>query len=212
MDALLCHFCHGLPFPCSSTQITSNALDEGACLTLQHFAVIRRQQKDDELERRKAGLYRRYAVLAAHPYLNRTAARLERIARDSQTGKGKEEAVFALASAHDVTMAPLLSALGLEGAGFPKFAARLVFELWRSPEDKDRKNDRKRGKWLDNMFIRVLYNGEDLTFDTAFCREHNRRSAQPLCPLGNFLSFVRKDMFNIVNATSYQQACHQIVL
>lgn len=212
VDALLCHFCHGLPFPCSSAQITSNGQDEGACLTLQHFAVIRRQQKDDELERRKAGLYRRYAVLAAHPYLNRTAARLERIAKESQTGKGKEEAAFALASAHDVTMAPLLSALGLEGAGFPKFAARLVFELWSSPEDKERKNDRKRGKWLDNMFIRVLYNGEDLTFDTAFCHDHNRRSAQPLCPLGNFLSFVRKDMFNIVNATSYQQACHQIVL
>lgn len=122
--------------------------------------------------------------------------------------KSKEDAVFALASAHDVTMAPLLSALGLEGAGFPKFAARLVFELWSSPETKERRSDRK----LDNMFIRVLYNGEDLTFDTAFCREHNRRSTQPLCPLGNFLSFVRKDMFSVVNATSYQQACHQTVL
>lgn len=209
VDALLCHFCHSLPFPCSSTQTTSNTPDEGACLTLQHFAVIRRQQKDDELERREAGLYRRYAVLAAHPYLNRTATQMERIAK---TRKGKEEAVFALASAHDVTMAPLLSALGLEGAGFPKFAARLVFELWNGPEAKERKSDRKRGKWLENMFIRVLYNGEDLTFDTAFCRDHNRHSAQPLCPLGNFLSFVRNDMFNIVNATSYQQACHQIVL
>ncbi|KAG1948268.1 2-phosphoxylose phosphatase 1 isoform X2 [Pimephales promelas] len=214
VDALLCHFCHGLPFPCSSSQTTSHVSDEGACLTLQHFAVIRRQQKDDELERREAGLYRRYAVLAAHPYLNRTAARLEKIARGSQTRKGTEEAVFALASAHDVTMAPLLSALGLEGAGFPRFAARLVFELWSSPEakDKERKNERKRGKWLDDTFIRVLYNGEDLTFDTAFCHDHNRHSAQPLCPLGNFLSFVRKDMFNIVNATSYQQACRQIVL
>lgn len=211
VDALLCHFCHGLPFPCSSTQTTSNAPDEGACLTLQHFAVIRRQQKDDELERREAGLYRRYAVLAAHPYLNRTATQMERIAK---TRKAKEEAVFALASAHDVTMAPLLSALGLEGAGFPKFAARLVFELWNGPEAKEqeRKSDRKRGKGLEYMFIRVLYNGEDLTFDTAFCRDHNRHSAQPLCPLGNFLSFVRNDMFNIVNATSYHQACHQIVL
>uniref|UniRef100_A0A8C1WA01 2-phosphoxylose phosphatase 1 n=1 Tax=Cyprinus carpio TaxID=7962 RepID=A0A8C1WA01_CYPCA len=214
VDALLCHFCHGLAFPCSSSRTTSKAPDEGACLTLQHFAVIRRQQKDDELERREAGLYRRYAVLAAHPYLNRTATQMERIARGSQARKGTEEVVFALASAHDVTMAPLLSALGLEGAGFPKFAARLVFELWNGPEAKDneRKSDRKRGRWLKNMFIRVLYNGEDLTFDTAFCRDHNRHSAQPLCPLGNFLSFVRNDMFNIVNATSYQQACHQTVL
>ncbi|XP_051966368.1 2-phosphoxylose phosphatase 1 [Xyrauchen texanus] len=217
VDALLCHFCHDLPFPCSSTRNIANVPAEGACLTLQHFAVIRRQQKDDELERREAGLYRRYAVLAAHPYLNRTAARLEKIARGSQTHKGKEDAIFALSSAHDVTMAPLLSALGLEGAGFPRFAARLVFELWNSPEVKDKgKNekmsDRKRGKGLDKMFIRVLYNGEDLTFDTAFCRNHNRHSAQPLCPLGNFLSFVRKDMFFLVNATSFEQACHQTVL
>lgn len=211
VDALLCHFCHNLPFPCSSTRTTTNAPPEGACLMLQHFAVIRRQQKDDELERREAGLYRRYAVLAAHPYLNRTATRMERIAK---TRRGREEAVFALASAHDVTMAPLLSALGLEGAGFPRFAARLVFELWDSPEVKDNgRNERKRrGNGLDGMFIRVLYNGEDLTFDTAFCWDHSRSAAQPLCPLGKFMSFVRRDMFNIVNATSYQQACHQTVL
>lgn len=214
VDALLCHFCHNLPFPCSSTRTTTSAPPEGACLTLQHFAVIRRQQKDDELERREAGLYRRYATLAAHPYLNRTATRMERIAKGSQARRGREEALFALASAHDVTVAPLLSALGLEGAGFPRFAARLVFELWNSPEAKDDgKNERRRrGKGLDGMFVRVLYNGEDLTFDTAFCRDHSRSAARPLCPLGKFLSFVRRDMFNVVNATSYQQACHQTVL
>nr|XP_055053389.1 2-phosphoxylose phosphatase 1 isoform X1 [Misgurnus anguillicaudatus] len=210
VDALLCHFCHSLAFPCSSTRTLTDTPAEEACLTLQHFAVIRRQQKDDELDRREAGIYRRYAVLAAHPYLNRTATRLERIAKGRQTRRGKEEAVFALASAHDVTMAPLLSALGLEGAGFPRFAARLVFELWNGPEVKE--NSGKKGKGLDNVFIRVLYNGEDLTFDTAFCRDHRRDSAQPLCPLGNFLSFVKRDMFNIINATSYQQACHQNVL
>ncbi|KAA0701733.1 2-phosphoxylose phosphatase 1 [Triplophysa tibetana] len=214
VDALLCHFCHHLPFPCSSTPTATSSPPEGPCLTLQHFAVIRRQQKEDELERREAGIYRRYAVLAAHPYLNRTAARMERIAKGSQIHRGREEAVFALASAHDVTMVPLLSALGLEGAGFPRFAARLVFELWNSPDVKDNgENERKnRGKGSDNMFVRVLYNGEDLTFDTAFCRDHRRSSAQPLCPLWKFLSFVRRDMFNIVNATSYQRACHQTVL
>ncbi|KAL7849240.1 hypothetical protein SRHO_G00208630 [Serrasalmus rhombeus] len=94
----------------------------GACLTLNHFAVIRRQQHDDERERQEVGLYRRYAVLAAHPYLNRTALRMEAAVRRRR--KGIEEPVFALASAHDVTMAPLLSALGLEGAGFPRFAAQ----------------------------------------------------------------------------------------
>ncbi|TRZ04095.1 hypothetical protein DNTS_025143 [Danionella cerebrum] len=213
VDALLCHFCHNLPFPCSTTLAKLNTPGERACLTLQQFAVIRQQQKEDEMKRHEAGFYHRYAVLAAHPYLNRSATRMERIARGMQTRKVNEEAIFTLSSAHDVTMAPLLSALGLEGAGYPKFAARLVFELWNSPEtiDERRKSDRNKGK-LHNMFIRILYNGEDLTFETTFCHEHHLRSVQPLCPLDNFLSFVRKDMFSIVNATSYHQACHQTVV
>ncbi|KAM9468848.1 2-phosphoxylose phosphatase 1 [Clarias gariepinus] len=198
IDAMLCHFCHALPFPCASMPSFPTP-KKGRCLTLQHFAVIRQQQRDDERDRKEAGLYRRFAVLAAHPFLNQTAARMENAAR------GNSEPVFALASAHDITMAPVLSALGLEGAGFPRFAARLVFELWRSPETQQKG---KHGA-VANTYIRVLYNGEDLTFETAFCRDHDRHSTPPLCPLGNFLSFVRRDMFSIVNATSYHQACHQ---
>ncbi|KAI5628727.1 2-phosphoxylose phosphatase 1 isoform X1, partial [Silurus asotus] len=198
IDALLCHFCHGLPFPCASSH-SFPASEKGGCLTLQHFSVIRQQQRDDERERKEAGIYRRFAVLAAHPFLNRTAVRMENAAR------GKNEPVFALASAHDISMAPVLSALGLEGAGFPRFAARLVFELWKSPESKAKG---PRGG-VANTFVRILYNGEDLTFETAFCRDHDRHSTEPLCPLSNFLSFVRRDMFSIVNATSYHQACHQ---
>ncbi|XP_026882212.2 2-phosphoxylose phosphatase 1 isoform X1 [Electrophorus electricus] len=218
VDALLCHVCHGLPFPCARAPapVPAQALPpERACLTRHHFAALRRQQRDDERLRLQAGLYRRYATLAAHPYLNRTAQRMERAARGRQGGA---EPAFVLASAHDVTLQPVLSALGLEGAGFPRFAARLVFELWKSPQAGEtgrgvrvRQVKGARGS-VEDAFVRVLYNGEDLTFHTAFCRHHDRHSARPLCPLGNFLSFVRRGMFSIVNATSYQQACHQSIL
>jgi hypothetical protein len=183
--------------------------------------VIRRQQLEDEVDRRKVGLYRRYAVLAMHPYLNRTANRLERVAKAYAPGRKPRagEEVFTLSSAHDVTVAPLLSALGLEEALFPRFAARVVFELWKSPhatqgprkgqrQSQNKasgvKGERSKG---GNMFVRVLYNGEDVTFHTTFCRSHDRHATQPLCPLGNFLSFVRKDMFDVLNATSYHDAC-----
>ncbi|KAM6970344.1 2-phosphoxylose phosphatase 1 [Aplochiton taeniatus] len=207
VDSLLCHLCHGLPFPCAPG---------GGCVTLPQFAVIRRQQLEDEAERRRAGLYRRYATLAAHPYLNRTAARMERVAHGNQAGRrpraGGEE-VFSLASAHDVTVAPLLSALGLEDARFPPFAARVVFELWKSPPPPQKKRGGVRGEGSrvadSELFVRVLYNGEDVTFDTTFCRSHERPVGQPLCPLGTFLSFVRRDMFSLLNATSYHQACYQ---
>lgn len=207
IDSLLCHLCHGLSFPCAS------AGDGGAskCLTMEQFAVIRRQQRDDELDRGRVGHYHKYAILAMYPYLNQTATKMERASRDG----ARREEVFSLASGHDITISPLLSALGLTDASFPRFAARVVFELWRSPPAKAqqaklsaRKGQRPKGK-DGALFIRILYNGEDVTFHTTFCRSHDRHAGQPLCPLENFLSFVRRDMFSVVNATSYQEACYR---
>uniref|UniRef100_A0A3Q0SZE5 2-phosphoxylose phosphatase 1 n=1 Tax=Amphilophus citrinellus TaxID=61819 RepID=A0A3Q0SZE5_AMPCI len=199
VDSLLCHLCHGLSFPC----VPMGESGAGGCLTIEQFAVIRRQQLEDEVDRRRAGLYHKYAILAMYPYLNRTAAKMERVAKSSEAGRqarsGAKE-VFTLSSAHDVTVAPLLSALGLEEARFPRFAARVVFELWKSEKPKAKYGE---------VFIRVLYNGEDVTFHTTFCRTQERHVSQPLCPLKNFLSFVRKDMFSIVNATSYKEACYR---
>ncbi|RVE64695.1 hypothetical protein OJAV_G00128710 [Oryzias javanicus] len=214
IDSLLCHLCHGLAFPCAPS-------GDGApprCLTREQFAVIRQQQLDDEADRRRVGLYRKYAVLAMFPYLNRTAAKMERVAKSSEAGRQRRvgaDEVFTLSSAHDVTLAPLLSALGLERAQFPRFAARIVFELWRGPpvplgpvRRKGGKGERSKVNGRD-VFIRVLYNGEDVTFHSAFCRLHERRVSQPLCPLANFLTFVRRDMFRVVNATSYSEACYR---
>ncbi|MGH0155920.1 UNVERIFIED_CONTAM: hypothetical protein FKN15_067551 [Acipenser sinensis] len=89
------------------------------------------------------------------------------------------------------------AALGLSEARFPRFAARVVFELWRAPKDKK------------SLFVRVLYNGKDVTFQTSFCQKHSRRSSQPLCPFQNFMNFVKKDMFAIFNSTNYYDACHR---
>ncbi|KAM4627215.1 2-phosphoxylose phosphatase 1 isoform 2-T2 [Polymixia lowei] len=214
IDSLLCHLCHGLSFPCVPTGDGGSA----ACLTLVQFAIIRRQQLEDEVDRRRVGLYHKYAVLAMHPYLNRTAAKMERVARGNEAGRrpraGGEE-VFTLSSAHDVTVAPLLSALGLEEARFPRFAARVVFELWKSPPARQGQQRKGGGKGEKpraadgEAFIRVLYNGEDVTFHTTFCRSHDRHAGHPLCPLGKFLSFVRRDMFSVLNTTSYQEACYR---
>ncbi|XP_008307186.1 2-phosphoxylose phosphatase 1 isoform X4 [Cynoglossus semilaevis] len=207
IDSLLCHLCHGLSFPCVTTG------DSTGCLTMAQFTAIRRHQLNDEVDKRRAGLYHKYAVLAMYPYLNRTASKLERVAKNSEAGRQPRatgEEIFTLSSAHDVTMAPLLSALGLEEARFPRFAARVVFELWKSPSPAQPQQQQKKkgGKVKDGEpFVRVLYNGEDVTFHTTFCRSQDRHVHQPLCPLKNFVSFVRRDMFSVVNATSYQGAC-----
>ncbi|KAM4589663.1 2-phosphoxylose phosphatase 1 isoform 1-T1 [Fundulus diaphanus] len=214
IDSLLCHLCHGLSFPC----VPSADGGASSCLTMAQFAVIRQQQKDDEVDRKRFGVYRKYAILAMYPYLNRTANKMERVAKaykaDQQPLRGGEE-VFTLSSGHDVTMSPLLSALGLEEAKFPRFAARIVFEMWKSlpttqgrAKNRGGKGERSKSNLRDeDVFIRVLYNGEDVTFHTIFCHSKDRHISQPLCPLKNFLTFVRKDMFSVVNATSYKEAC-----
>lgn len=212
IDSLLCHLCHGIPFPC----VPAGDGGTGGCLTMAQFAVIRQQQLEDEEDRRKVGLYHKYAILAMYPYLNRTASKMERVARISEARRQQRlvgEELFTLSSAHDVTMAPLLSALGLEEARFPRFAARVVFELWKGPpvmQGQPKKKGTKGDKPKDGeVFIRLLYNGEDVTFHTTFCRLHIRHAKQPLCPLKNFLLFVRRDMFSLVNAMSYKEACYR---
>ncbi|XP_078725744.1 2-phosphoxylose phosphatase 1 [Lampetra fluviatilis] len=204
VDPLLAHFCHGVPFPCASSLSSPPPLppQRSGCVSEQHFRTLRAQQLVDEKERKEAGLFRRFALLVMHPFLNRTAQRLGAVAA------GKPAERLALYSAHDVTLEPALSALGLTGARFPRYAARLVFELWRK-EDKGRLAG---GADVGGHFIRVLYNGEDVTFKTAFCQNHDwkRGTGSLLCPFQKFLDFVSRDMFAPFNSTSYYEACHHI--
>ncbi|XP_067898221.1 2-phosphoxylose phosphatase 1 isoform X5 [Heterodontus francisci] len=181
IDSLLCHFCHNVSFPCT----------ENGCITLNHFKVIKAHQLEDERDRQRKKLYYKYALLATHPILNQTVTRMQRIAQ------GKKDEIFALYSAHDVTVAPLLSALGIPDSSLPRFGARIIFEIWQNGKDKK------------NNFVRILYNGDDVTFQTSFCYRHKVHSKQLLCPFENFLNFVRKDMFAVFNSTNYYDACHR---
>lgn len=183
IDSLLCLFCHNVSFPCT----------KNGCITMDHFKVIKTHQIEDERERQEKKLYLGYALLGAHPILNQTVSRMQ------HTAEGKKEALFTLYSAHDVTLAPILSALGLTGARFPRFAARLVFELWQ-----DREKPREHS-------VRILYDGVDITFYTSFCQDHHRRSPKPMCPLENLVRFIKKDMFVALGggSTNYYEACHR---
>lgn len=183
IDSMLCHFCHNVSFPCT----------RNGCLGMEHFRVIKTHQLEDERDRQEKKLYLGYSLLGAHPILNQTVGRMQRAA----AGGGAE--AFTLHSAHDVTLSPLLSALGLTEARFPRFAARLIFELW---QDREKPGEHS---------VRVLYNGVDVTFRTSFCHDHHKRSPKPMCPLDNLVRFVKKDMFAALggSSTSYHEACHR---
>lgn len=183
IDSLLCHFCHNISFPCTTN----------GCISMEHFKVIKSFQLEDEKESQEKQLYYKYALMATYPLLNQTVARMQSVAR------GSKDELLALYSGHDVTMSPVLSALGVTEARFPRFAARLVFELWGN---RDKKGEH---------FVRILYNGEDVTFQTSFCRRESRQPGQPMCPLETFSKFVKREMFSILNTTNYYDACHRRV-
>uniref|UniRef100_A0ACB8FA51 2-phosphoxylose phosphatase 1 n=1 Tax=Sphaerodactylus townsendi TaxID=933632 RepID=A0ACB8FA51_9SAUR len=164
---------------------------KNGCITMEHFKVIKMHQLEDEKDRQEKKYYYLYALLATHPLLNQTVNRMQRIAE----GKGGE--LFVLYSAHDVTLSPVLSALGITEARFPRFAARLVFELWKD------------GKKNKEHFIRILYNGVDVSSQTSFCRDYNQRYNMPMCPLEKFVHFVKQDMFSPFNTTNYYDACRR---
>uniref|UniRef100_A0A673TAK6 2-phosphoxylose phosphatase 1 n=1 Tax=Suricata suricatta TaxID=37032 RepID=A0A673TAK6_SURSU len=184
IDSMLCHFCHNVSFPCT----------RNGCIDMEHFKVIKTHQIEDERERREKKLYVGYALLGAHPILNQTITRMQRAA------EGRKEEVFALYSAHDVTLSPVLSALGLTEARFPRFAARLIFELW---QDREKPSEHS---------VRILYNGVDVTFHTSFCQDHHKHSSKSMCPLENLVRFVKRDMFVALGSstsTNYYDACHR---
>ncbi|XP_040595623.1 2-phosphoxylose phosphatase 1 isoform X1 [Mesocricetus auratus] len=182
IDSMLCHFCHNVSFPCSRS----------GCLGMEHFKVIKTHQIEDERERHEKPLYFGYSLLGAHPILNQTVNRMQRAA------EGWTDELFTLYSAHDVTLSPVLSALGLLEARFPRFAARLVFELW---QDRQKPSEHS---------VRILYNGADVTFHTSFCHDFHKRSPKPMCPLENLVRFVKRDMFVALDgsSTNYYDACH----
>ena len=71
--------------------------------------------------------------------------------------------LLSLFSGHDTVIAPVLAALGVykdEICGWPSYASHIIFELWQ------RRNSDK-----PVHYVRVLYNGLDLTQHIPTCGE-----------------------------------------
>ncbi|XP_033097833.1 2-phosphoxylose phosphatase 1-like [Anneissia japonica] len=97
---------------------------------------------------------------------------------------------FSLYSGHDLTITPFLAILGLPDFRWPNYAARIIIEAWSK---------------FNKKFIRVLYNGDDMTDKLRFCR--NQLNQDGLCPLTQLVDFVNKQNFVLFNAKSYEEAC-----
>jgi Histidine phosphatase superfamily (branch 2) len=73
---------------------------------------------------------------------------------------------LSLYSGHDTVIAPVLAALGLYNDDlciWPPYASRIVFELWQ------RHGDSSASGSAAEHYIRVIYNGRDLTPNIPSC-------------------------------------------
>jgi len=107
-----------------------------------------------------------------------------------------------LFSGHDITLVPVLTVLGLWDGALPPYASRLVFEVY----DKNQK-----------LFVRIIYNGRDMTKKSDVCRETSCRSFKDdsrqrnqvtLIPVKLFESWLQRRFISLANTDNFEEACY----
>jgi len=107
---------------------------------------------------------------------------------------------------HDMTIAAILSALGIFDGKYPRYAASLRFELHKAKnEECEAVGSLGGGGGVDPVLgppggecwsVRILYNSDDIT--SSFCTGASRRTNlsrggdRSGCPYGNFAAQLRK--------------------
>ncbi|VDM42570.1 unnamed protein product [Toxocara canis] len=134
-----------------------------------------------------------------------SAAILQSVSHVIQTlHRNRSRNVLRVYSGHDVTLRPLLFALGLPHREPSHYISRLVFEIYEKKVVSASTTD-------VNLFLRILHNGIDRTHDLTFCRKFTFLSSN-LCPVATFQRFVDEDLFRIAHTKSLNELCSQKVL
>ena len=182
MDVSMIHYCHHLLLPHRSNQ----CIQPWAVADI--YDAVNEHGRDQHLDKNLLKIVR----LKLQPLLYEIAHRM-----NSQLS-GQSQLKFVLYSGHDSTIEPLANALGFSSGDWPRYAARIVFELYKKQND-------------DSGYIRVLYDGKPVTDQVIFCQPNLADAKTSLCRLQYFLDFVDHGNIKDLNADSYDKACQSIV-
>jgi len=181
-DVAMTHFCHSLSADCLEPLFVRDVFD-----------VI---EEAGRLGVSNEG-YRRLARLKVQPLLYEIAHRMNRQLHDVLLPK------FVLYSGHDSTIEPLAAVIGVSNGNWPKYASRLIFELYTPT--KEASTDTVAG-------IRVLYNGKDVTGQLSFCKGIISKVEPSVCPLKALFDFVNDSKFSGgPGETGYNEACKTLI-
>ena len=179
-DVTMTHYCHSMAVDCLGSLFVRDVFD-----VIQDAGRL--TSSDDG--------YQRLARLKVQPLLYEIANRMKHQAHSSDNLSSK----FILYSGHDSTIEPLAAAIGVSNGMWPKYASRLVFELYAPKKESD--TDAEAG-------IRVLYNGKSVTRQLSFCKDVISDIAPSICPLKAFIDFVNDGKFSGgPGEMGYKEAC-----
>ncbi|KAK7094167.1 2-phosphoxylose phosphatase 1-like [Littorina saxatilis] len=180
VDMLQGHACHGLPLPCGP---------DGKCITPDMMDKLWKLVVSDTQSYNKDPRFDRYSRTIIHSLLLDILASMDKVIRNASPVR------FTLFSGHDLTVSPLLQAFDVHNGMWPRYATRVVFELY----EKDNSNGQH--------YLRVLHNGKDITAGVRFCRG---RTEQGMCHVKYFQDFVIKDNMEVMGVqdrTSMEAWC-----
>ncbi|GAB1598370.1 2-phosphoxylose phosphatase 1-like [Argonauta hians] len=181
MDVFMFYACHNMSLPCNSK---AQCIDWMVLDNLwEHLDLNGLRQVTSD-----ATNIKRHR-LATFPFLYETVQSMKTYIHGSQARK------FFLYSGHDVTVTPVLTALGAHSGKWPPYASRIIFELYSLRRKRQKK-----------YYIKILYNGRDITNLTPFCVS---ATYDNLCPFERFSNFVNKDSLRKFGISDYRDACSQ---
>ena len=141
---------------------------------------------------------RRSTMLATYPFMSEISSRLHEAALSGTNGTK-----MTILSGHDTVIGPVLASLDVykNGCTWPPYASRIVFELWQQ-RAKDSAQTKESYISASSSFVRVIYNGRDVSGDIPRCQ--TAAASGGLCPLAALKAQV-DDMLG--GAAGLKEAC-----
>nr|CAB3219783.1 acid phosphatase-like protein 2 [Phallusia mammillata] len=180
IDAIVTgYLCKNIKLPCNTS---------GHCISNMDLDELMNEQEYMNSVTYSTSAARQHSLLTIYPLLDLILQRMQMATRKAHYAKK-----FFLYSAHDVTVRPMLVALGIPEYRWPRLASRLVFELW---ENK-----------VGQHFIKILFNGVDVTRQVSFC---TKDADKPFCTYAMFEEFVSSGIAKLLGFKSRAEACLNI--
>lgn len=188
MDIGMVHTCHHKSLP--------GSVDGSVCWNPKALHDIAKALNSNSLKHSNKKKTKIISTLRILPLLNSLLLQME------SKEKKLLDTNFVLYAGHDATFDPLLIALNISDSIWPKYASRLVFELYRKVTVDSN---------LLDYYLRIIYNGVDVTENVIFCKGDEGKPLK-MCPLNLFKKFIRtEDGLSGFDLKSYISACKQSI-